>query len=761
MLDAIPNIFAAFGLRRLLTSYEGPLVRLRRSSDDAEQDFGAGGDAGWIDTAAVLAWVGDANGHVVTWYDQSGNGLDVTQAMPEAQPVLVTMGDLIIAPNGRPMIYCDGGAYLDRAISTGVTGTAVNSLVCVFRAYSGTGTGSAFSCNNIRCVGALDGEVVAFAGTEENVHLHPADQMSSAIATFGGGSVGLTANGAHISAPKGYSTFASKIYVGTNDWSWNFYGAVAEAVIVSRALTDSEISAIYANHQGWWHIATHPEAATLAFGAAGGAISPYIYGSNEHGTLETSTPTVEFDAAVDVTIRRLGGASQSSYNWTNNCDNSAGDTYRAHGKWMGQRLGLSAADLEVPAAVISKFVSNTEGIGARSIVQVPLIDYVAADANGLLSPGDEAPSPRWSPVIWISTTPASDPVDPSHVDMPHLIRRLVATYGTAAEGGIYGYALDNEPGILNEIAPYTVLSKLSASWLIERSIAVATAIKEIDPTAKIFGPVAWGVPDLIDLTQAPDWGDFSSTYDCFISAYLDAFKAASDADGVRLLDGLDIHLYPNTWGGSLWSSLGPNGNELLLANPRSWDDPDFDEDSWIANTLPRAMSGGLARPFLPALRRLIDAYFPGTKVMVSEWQFGDASNFAAGLATADALGRLAANGVDYACHYGGLRDWTAQAFKLFRDYDGAGGRYGTLAVPVTNTNPRALSAHAALAGERATLILVNKAKAPISITLPEAWAPQAQYGFDAAHPQCGAIPLDVADGVLVLPPRSARLVVLA
>jgi hypothetical protein len=69
---------AAYSTRRLRTAYAGPLVRVRRSSDNAEADIGYGAD-GWLDEAALLAHVGAGDGFVTTWYDQSGNGRDATQ----------------------------------------------------------------------------------------------------------------------------------------------------------------------------------------------------------------------------------------------------------------------------------------------------------------------------------------------------------------------------------------------------------------------------------------------------------------------------------------------------------------------------------------------------------------------------------------------------------------------------------------------------------------------------------------------------------
>jgi hypothetical protein len=89
---------AAYSTRRLRTDYAGPLVRVRRSGDNAEADIGYGA-AGWLDEAALLAHVGAGSGFVTTWYDQSGNGRDATQTTAGRQPNIVNAGVVRPAPD--------------------------------------------------------------------------------------------------------------------------------------------------------------------------------------------------------------------------------------------------------------------------------------------------------------------------------------------------------------------------------------------------------------------------------------------------------------------------------------------------------------------------------------------------------------------------------------------------------------------------------------------------------------------------------------
>lgn len=104
-IDGFSAAFA-YSLRRLRTAYTGPLVRVRRSSDNTEQDIGYN-ISNELDTTALTAFVGANSAFVVTWYDQSGNGRNMTQATQAAQPRLVNAGTLEVR-NTKPALFFDG-----------------------------------------------------------------------------------------------------------------------------------------------------------------------------------------------------------------------------------------------------------------------------------------------------------------------------------------------------------------------------------------------------------------------------------------------------------------------------------------------------------------------------------------------------------------------------------------------------------------------------------------------------------------------------
>ena len=106
LLDTYTGAAAAYSLRKLSSSYSGSAIRVRRSSDNTEQDinFNVFGE---LDTVSLLAFAG-TDAFVKVWYDQSSNGVDVTQTNTGKQPQIVSSGTVIVEANGKPAIKFDG-----------------------------------------------------------------------------------------------------------------------------------------------------------------------------------------------------------------------------------------------------------------------------------------------------------------------------------------------------------------------------------------------------------------------------------------------------------------------------------------------------------------------------------------------------------------------------------------------------------------------------------------------------------------------------
>ena len=104
----VPAI-GAYGLRQLRGAYAGACINVRRLSDNAEMDIGF--VSGSLDTTTLLTFTGLSGGLITTWYDQSGNGNDLSQSTAANQPIVVSAGSLV-TQGGVPSAQYTGVQYL-------------------------------------------------------------------------------------------------------------------------------------------------------------------------------------------------------------------------------------------------------------------------------------------------------------------------------------------------------------------------------------------------------------------------------------------------------------------------------------------------------------------------------------------------------------------------------------------------------------------------------------------------------------------------
>jgi len=128
LLDNFPNAAAAYSLRKIKAGVTS-VVRVRRSSDNAEQDFTADDITG----GALAAFCGAGDGFATTWYDQSGNGMNVTQAVAGTQPQIVSSGT-VVTFGGLPALdtYNAGSLHFDGLDLTAESYTDATGL-CVYQ----------------------------------------------------------------------------------------------------------------------------------------------------------------------------------------------------------------------------------------------------------------------------------------------------------------------------------------------------------------------------------------------------------------------------------------------------------------------------------------------------------------------------------------------------------------------------------------------------------------------------------------------------
>lgn len=109
ILDDYTGASYAYGLRKLASGYSGNCIKVKRSSDNTEQDIGFDGDD--LDVASLTSFVGSSIGIITKWYDQSGNSRDLDSYYTSAL-YLPTITDITGAvytsgTNGLPAIRFD------------------------------------------------------------------------------------------------------------------------------------------------------------------------------------------------------------------------------------------------------------------------------------------------------------------------------------------------------------------------------------------------------------------------------------------------------------------------------------------------------------------------------------------------------------------------------------------------------------------------------------------------------------------------------
>ena len=128
LLDTYPAT-AAYSLMKLRTAYSGSSIKVRRSSDNTEQDIGFVDNE--LDTVSLLSFVNGGDGFVVAWYDQQGSN-NLIETAAARQPRIVNSGSLELL-NGKPAIYSNGSNSLQSTTNTiNVIGT--NGVQSVFAA---------------------------------------------------------------------------------------------------------------------------------------------------------------------------------------------------------------------------------------------------------------------------------------------------------------------------------------------------------------------------------------------------------------------------------------------------------------------------------------------------------------------------------------------------------------------------------------------------------------------------------------------------
>ncbi len=480
---------------------------------------------------------------------------------------------------------------------------------------------------------------------------------------------------------------------------------------------------------------------TVRADAAGHAINPAIYGIN---ALSTSRANYLAADSAMLGSDRMGGNRMTGYNWENNFSSAGSDWQHSSDNWMTQ------SPLATPSTTggsVASFVERNLGLGRAPIVQLQMAGYVAGDGAGTVTPAEAAPSARWKKVVFAKGAPFT--LTPSTTDsfvyLDEEVNFLVRKFGRADQGGVPYYALDNEPALWPSTHARIHPQGLTMAELLNNSEALAKAVKAVDPSAKVLGLESFGAMEMWNCgsaaatggwTECADWSSYKSRYDWSLAAYLGEMKKRSETAGMRLIDVLGIHWYPEDKGdsrinsGSVMDGGTAKDIEARLQAPRSLWDSTYLENSWVTG-----MTGNKPVHILTRTRNSMDTAWPGTRLALTEYNYGGENHWSGALALADVLGVFGKLDLEAANLHTAFTGRLEAAFRLYRNFDGKGNGFGDLHVPTDNPDRVSFSTYASLDSKNPKLlhvVAINKSAEakPVTFSLAgKSWQSAVAYGF--------------------------------
>ncbi len=531
---------------------------------------------------------------------------------------------------------------------------------------------------------------------------------------------------------------------------------------VNPAGTTTALATVTVN-SGGFITPDNPGPADLQFAIHSGhnahAISKWVYGFNggDWSTMPNGT-----------TLGRLGGNRWTAYNWETNASNAGSD-------WGPYSSDSYLSSSAIPGEAIRPSVANAQGANAAIIVTVPMQGWVAADEAGNVNVGNPV-STRFFPNLpkkpaALTTTPDTTDGKVYQDEFVHWLDSKFPTAKTDANRPVF-YMLDNEPDLWNSTHLEIQRTALRYDQFLPLSIASAGAIKDQVSQALVFGPVSYGWNGFVNLQNAPD----ASAHGDFLDYYLSQMKTASQSQGRRLLDVLDLHWYSEAQGGGVRVVNQDNSAAVVAARvqaPRSLWDTTYTETSWITQW---STLGPIQ--LIPRMMMKISAQYPGTKLAFSEYNHGGEDHISGAIAEADCLGIFGRDNV-FAANVWPLQSietFLFGAFRIFRNYDGAGAAFGDTSMEALVSDVSKASVYSSLdAGHpnRVVTVLLNKDtvshSAGLALTHTQAFTTAQVYQITASSPVQGnsVVPNHLSDiaitkvnaFTMMLPPYSITVVV--
>lgn len=505
------------------------------------------------------------------------------------------------------------------------------------------------------------------------------------------------------------------------------------------------------------------------------AISPLIYGMNAY-LLDPVTV-----ANANVTVTRWGGDGTSRYNYKTDFTNAASDYYFENFASGGSMLPNASGSTSFPQYVAANATLGTKALGTVPVngwvsnATAKACSFPAATLPGQASVNNDGCGNGIYPlgtqgctqtngcsILGTDTTAAitsvaEPPPAPPLASAATLawaqgtwaggwVNSLVTNpnLGTAASGkGVAIWDLDNEPAWWDAVHRDVHPKPSTYDEVTQGGIGTALAIKTVDPTAEVSGPVidfwynyfyskqdienGWGNGPCYEPWDHPTDRNAHGGVP-MIEYYLQQFKDAEATYGMRLLDYVDIHgyfgaSYPTGSGVGVGLTTAGDSVEqqVRLDSTRALWDPTYTNANYPqpnysgdANYTTSCSTPLQAPQAIPMMQGWVARNYPGTKTSIDEYNFGGLEHINGALAQADVLGIFGKYGLDLATLWP-TTTYASQgpgnmAFAIYRNYDGAKSTFGDMSLESTSANQGQLAVYGGLrtSDQAVTVVVINK-----------------------------------------------------
>ncbi len=449
-------------------------------------------------------------------------------------------------------------------------------------------------------------------------------------------------------------------------------------------------------------------------------ISPLIYGVAFASSNQLSD--------LNFTMNRSGGNNETCYNWQINAHNLDAD-------WYFESYPDTTAT--PPGATADAFVANSKYGGAQPMITIPMIGWSPKLGTGrsilysysiakygpqtgfdpyLTDAGNGISVTNNTPITWNNPTNAYFPTN--SVFQQGYVQHLISQWGFSTNGGVRYYIMDNEHSIwfsthqdVHPVGP-------TMGEILTDMVTYASMVKSNDPNALVCGPEEFGWSGYFFSGYDQQWAGQHgwpsvSTYPDrtanggwdYMPWLLNQIHQHDLGTGKRLLDYFTLHCYPQ--GGEGGNDISPSTELLRNESTRQFWDTNYVDQSWISSQPTNTIL-----MLIPRMKNWVATEYPGTKIGITEYNWGAEPYINGATAQADILGIYGSQGLDLATR------WTTpdpstptyKAMKMYRNYDGNQSTFGDTSILTVVPNPDNLSAFGAVrtSDGAMTLMVINK-----------------------------------------------------